>query len=144
MTGPDDTPPPLRHTPPEGSPMQTALPSPTSPPSSEALLAWLVQTHSLTGVIAERVARVQAETADRLAAILLKLGLFSEARLADELARYGNLPRLASAALPAEPLELPELNPNFLIAREIVPCRITETAIEVGCWDTLDDVAPAA
>jgi hypothetical protein len=54
--------------------------------SRSSFLDWLVDTQSLTPILGERVARVQTETSDRLAAILLKLGLMSEHRLADELA----------------------------------------------------------
>ena len=48
------------------------------PPPRASFLDWLVETQSLTPILAERVARVQADTSDRLAAILLKLGLLSE------------------------------------------------------------------
>ncbi|MEP7247648.1 MAG: hypothetical protein ABI885_28730 [Gammaproteobacteria bacterium] len=50
--------------------------------SSASFLEWLVATHTLTPIVAERVARVQTETSDRLSAILLKLGLLSEPALA--------------------------------------------------------------
>src|SRR5437868_4010057 len=111
--------------------MQTAAQSDTSAiPGRGSFLEWLVQTHSLTPVLAERVARVQTETSDRLAAILLKLGLLSEARLADELARYCELPRLDPATMPAEGVDLPDLNTSFLVAREVLPLRTSVTAVE--------------
>jgi general secretion pathway protein E len=113
-------------------------------PTPVSFLDWLVGNQSLTPVLAERVARVQAETSDRLSAILLKLGLLSEPALADSLARYGGLPRFVHAILPAEPLAIDELNAEFIRAREIVPLRLTEEALEVACWDALDDYAPRA
>ena len=124
--------------------MESAPLTPPSLPIQASFLDWLVETQSLTPILAERVARVQSETSDRLAAILLKLGLLSEPRLADEMSRYCKLPRLAPATVPADPVETPEVNPGFLRAREIVPLRVTETLLEVACWDALDDFVPTA
>src|SRR5437879_9883673 len=108
-----------------------------------SFLAWLVQQETLTAVLAERVARVQAETSDRLASILLKLGLLSESRLAQALADYCKLPRMNAAGLPSE-IVSPDLNDVFIRAREIVPLRLTETCLEVACWDPLDELVPSA
>ena len=124
--------------------MESAPLTPPSLPIQASFLDWLVETQSLTPILAERVARVQSETSDRLAAILLKLGLLSEPRLAEEMSRYCKLPRLAPATVPADPVETPEVNPSFLRAREIVPLRVTETLLEVACWDALDDFVPTA
>ena len=107
-------------------------------------LDWLVETQSLTPILAERVARVQSETSDRLAAILLKLGLLSESRLADQMARYCELPRLDPAAVPAEAVATPKVNTSFLRTREVVPLRVSETLVEVACWDALDEFVPPA
>lgn len=115
-----------------------------APPPRASFLDWLVETQSLTPILAERVARVQAETSDRLAAILLKLGLLPEVRLADEMARYCELPRLDPATVPAEPAGISAINTSFLRTREIVPLRVTDTLVEVACWDALDDFVPTA
>ena len=140
-----DMPMTVRHTVREEASMQTAVQSATpAMPGQGSFLEWLVDTHSLTPVLAERVARVQAETSDRLAAILLKLGLLSESRLAEELARYCELPRLDPAAMPVVGVDLPEVNTSFLVAREVLPLRVGETAVEVACWDVLDDFVPSA
>ena len=114
------------------------------PPPRAPFLDWLVETQFLTPILAERVARVQAETSDRLAAILLKLGLLSEGRLADQMARYCELPRLDPATMPAEPAVVPEINTGFLRAREIVPLSVQEAQVEVACWDPLDEFVPTA
>ena len=121
-------------------PMSTPRPADESRP---AFLAWLVERGALTPVLAERVARVQSETSDRLAAILLKLGLLSEARLAEVLAEYSGLPRLQEAGIPSE-IVAPDLNGIFIRAREIVPLRLTEQSLEVACWDALDEFVPSA
>jgi general secretion pathway protein E len=125
-------------------PMHAAPLNSLSNPTRASFLDWLVDTQSLTPLLAERVARVQSETCDRLAAILLKLGLLSETRLADQMARYCELPRLDPAAVPGEPLSIPEINPGFLRTREVVPLRTSETQLEVACWDALDDFVPTA
>jgi general secretion pathway protein E len=111
--------------------------------SRQPFLDWLVQHEVLTPILAERVARLQSETADRLAAILLKLGLLSEARLAEALAEYCRLPRVADGGFPGE-IVAPDLNQVFIRAREIVPLRLTESSLEVACWDALDEFVPSA
>src|SRR5690349_1052547 len=95
--------------------------SPAGSARKPSFLDWLVTTRVLTPVIAERVARVQQETSDRLSAVLLKLGLLSEAVLADGLARFCTLQRLEPSAIPVSPVALESLNPEFVRAREIVP-----------------------
>ncbi len=124
--------------------MDAAATAEATDASRKSFLEWLVENKSLTPLLAERVARVQAETSDRLASILLKLGLLSEGRLADELARYCDLPRLNAAAISGETLALRDVNAGFLRSREIVLLRTRENALEVACWDALDDFPSAA
>jgi len=58
----------------------------------------LVEAGQLDLLTAERVARVQGESSDRLGAVLLKLGLLSEASLADAMGRYRGLSHSSSDA----------------------------------------------
>lgn len=102
-------------------------------------LEWLITNGRMTVQIAERVRRVQLETADRLASVILKLGLLSESALASELALYGNLSRFDAAQLPAGPLLIKDLNTQFLRSREIVPLLMNDTCLEIACWDCLDE-----
>ncbi len=113
-------------------------------PTGTHFLAWLVDQQALTAVVAERVARVQVETADRLSAVLLKLGLRSEGALADDLSRFCQLPRLAPEAMPTAPIALDSVNPEFVRTRELVPLRLTAESVDVACWDALDEYAPRA
>jgi len=78
--------------------------------SGVSFLDWLVESRALTAILAERVARVQSETADTLAAILLKLGLISETDLANGMARFCRLPRLEPSAVPPSAPEIGLLN----------------------------------
>lgn len=107
-------------------------------------LQWLIDAGKLSAVVAERIARVQAETSDRLTAILLKLGLLSEPDLAAALCRYCDLPALQITALPVVPVEIPSLNSGFLWAREVLPLRMEADTLEIACWDALDDFVPRA
>jgi hypothetical protein len=95
----------------------------TSPsaPARLSFLDWLVETQSLTLILAERVARVHSDTSGRLVAILLKSGLLSEARPADQMARYCKLPRLEPAMVYGEPVSMSEINTSFLRARGSTP-----------------------
>src|SRR6185436_11986271 len=56
--------------------------------TADRFLTQLVERTHLSAVSAERVRRVQQETLDRSAAVLLKLGLLSEAGLATEMAAF--------------------------------------------------------
>jgi hypothetical protein len=86
-----------------------------------SFLDWLVTTGALAPIVAERVARVQSETSDRLAAILLKLGLLSELDLAERSARYFELPRVSVSDVPAVPTDMPELNVERELSKKSRP-----------------------
>lgn len=116
----------------------------TSVQQDSDFLGWLVEQQTLTAVVADRVARVQAETSDRLSAVLLKLGLRSEGALADDFAHFCRLPRLAPEAIPAAAVVLEALNPEFIRTRELIPLRVTDETIDIACWDALDNYSPRA
>jgi len=94
--------------------------------------------------IAERVSRVQIETGDRLANVLLKLGLLSEPDLAIVLREYCSLECLLPEMLPASRVDLADLNPEFLRAHEVLPLRLSHERLDVACWDALDTFAADA
>jgi general secretion pathway protein E len=103
--------------------MSAATKEKTSPAQADeaaSFLAWLVAANSLTSVLAERVARVHAETSDRLGGVLLKLGMLSERVLADRLAGFYGLQRFEPAGIPAAPVPLDALSPEFLRANYII------------------------
>lgn len=95
----------------------------------------------LAGLTAERIRRVQLETMDRLAPVLLKLGSLSEASLADEMAAFAGAARLDSIDSP-HPLgsELP-LSLPFLRAHEVIPLSRDGEFLNVAVWDALDEYA---
>jgi general secretion pathway protein E len=108
-------------------------------------LAHLIGRDRLTHVSAERVRRVQEETFERLVAVLLKLGLLSEADLAAELTAFSGYP-LVSAHDTLRPCEdatlgIPE---SFLRGHELAVLRVDESNVTVACWDVLDEYAAKA
>lgn len=104
-------------------------------------LEYLCSVNRLSALVAERVRRVQAETMDRLAAVLLKLGTMSEEDLAAELASFKSAQRLDAAhSIQPFALDVP-LNFGFLRAHELVVLESNESALTVGCWDALDNYA---
>jgi general secretion pathway protein E len=119
-----------------GSPMSEVTRSPRA-----SFLDWLVQQGRLSGVLAERVSRVQLETSDRLASVILKLGLLSEEALASDLIGYTGLPRLGADELPSAAVAIPDFNVEFVRSSEIVPTQCSAESIDVVAWDALDDVA---
>lgn len=107
-------------------------------------LDWLVQQGRLEFRVAERVGRVQSETADRLTSVLLKLGLLSEPDLATLLREYCSLDSLSPVMLPAARVEITDLNAEFLRSHEVLPLRLSEERLEIACWDPLDTFAADA
>lgn len=109
-----------------------------------AFLKWLVEQQRLTAVLAERVARVQLETSDRLVGVILKLGLLSETGLAADLSEYTGLPQINDSSLPEESVLPSDVNVEFLRSREILPLSFSDEEVGVACWDTFDDYGPRA
>lgn len=108
----------------------------------ERFLSHLCDRQCLSAVAAERVRRVQLETMDRLAPVLLKLGSLSEAGLAAEMARFAGV-RQFEGVLDISRLETP-LNSAFLRAHETVPLAGNDEALSVVVWDALDEYAVRA
>jgi len=108
-------------------------------------LSHLSSRSRLSEVAAERVRRVQLETSDRLAPVLLKLGLLSEADLAAEMAAYSGYPCVASDAT-LQRADITELavTDAFLRAHQLVPIAKDDAGLTIACWDVLDDYAAKA
>jgi general secretion pathway protein E len=109
-----------------------------------SFLDWLVEQGRLEARVAERVGRVQAETADRLTSVLLKLGLMSEPDLASLLREYCSLESLVPEMLPVSRVEISDLNAEFLRTHEVLPLRLSDGRLDIACWDPLDTFAADA
>lgn len=92
----------------------------------------------------ERLHRLLNETSERLAAVVLKLGLLSEDDLARTFAEFCSLAPLNSHQLPKESIDVAHLNASFLRAHELVPIAIDTEQLQVACWDGLDEYAVRA
>jgi general secretion pathway protein E len=113
--------------------------------AADQFLDHLIGRNRLSDLSAERVRRVQQETLDRLAAVLLKLGSISEADLAAEMAAFSGLP----LAAPNESLRMIAddsigIVDSFMRAHELVPLSTDESGIRIACWDALDEYAEKA
>src|SRR6185503_5446626 len=113
--------------------------------TADRFLTQLVERTHLSVVSAERVRRVQQETLDRSAAVLLKLGLLSEAGLATEMAAFSGCALVgASESLRCAESGRVGVADSFLRAHELVPLSADEAGITVACWDALDEYAAKA
>lgn len=110
--------------------------------ASTLFLDYLVTQGRIDPAAAERVSRVQRETLDRMAAVLLKLGMLSESGLAEEMSRFSGFVGVAveEVLVPASSNDSP-LNETFLRAHELVLMTSEECSMRLACWDALDDYA---
>jgi general secretion pathway protein E len=113
-------------------------------PVQSSFLEALVADGVVTRVVADRVRRIQAESADRLPPVLLKLGLLSEEDLAAQLAEYSGCDRLNASDIPATRVDLPDLNASLFRTYALVPIRSVEGLLDVACWDATDAYGPRA
>jgi general secretion pathway protein E len=117
----------------------------TTDSGSGHTLAELVLERGL--IAAETLSRartVQAETGERLDAVLTRLGLVSEAALAQAISKATGYKLATAEDFPAEAIKLDTLSPRFLRDVKAVPLRASEHDVEVAFVDPLDPYAPGA
>lgn len=113
----------------------------------DQFLSSLVERNRLAPLAAERLRRVQHETMDRLANVILKLGLLSESDLATEMAAFSGLERVRPEQFREPSLAKAEamgLRAPFLRVHEIVPLYRLDQFLHIACWDALDSYSPRA
>jgi general secretion pathway protein E len=98
----------------------------------------------LAGAALERVRRLEAESGERIDLIAAKLGLVSDADLAQAYAALLGSPLLSRDDFPAQPVAADRLQPAFLKRARIVPLAESEAAIALGMADPLDDASANA
>jgi general secretion pathway protein E len=106
-------------------------------------LSYLEDRGRANSIATEHLHRLLEETSDRLAAVVLKLGLMAEEDLARAFAEFAKLPLLLEQ-LPHDLVPLGGLSISFLRAHEIVPIASDMEQLHVACWDPLDDYAVQA
>ena len=91
-----------------------------------------------------RARTVQAETGERLDSVLTRLGLISEATLAQAIAGATGLKLATAEDFPKEPVAADAISARFLRDAKVVPLHATEREVEVAFVDPLDAFAPTA
>jgi general secretion pathway protein E len=113
--------------------------------SADRFLGRLVERQRLTDRSAERVRRVRQETADGLAAVLLKLGALSETDLAAEMTAFSGFPLVGTNDW-LRPVDASDsgITDSFTRAHEFVLLSADPSGVTVACWDALNEYAARA
>jgi general secretion pathway protein E len=110
----------------------------------EAFASRLVATNGVAEAAIERARRATAVSGERLDRVLLKLGLVTEAVLAAAWSDLLQLPLVAAADFPAEPLLADLLSARFLRHSAAVPIAIDGAGLRIATVDPLDTYLAAA
>lgn len=92
----------------------------------------------------QRALLIERETGERLDAIITRLGLVSEDRLASEMARATGLEIIKSEAFPAEPVSGPDLSISFLRDIHALPIAVSAEAVRVAVSNPFDSFVAEA
>ncbi|WP_257554647.1 GspE/PulE family protein [Sphingobium sp. CFD-2] len=92
----------------------------------------------------QRALLVQAETGERLDAVVTRLGLLSEDRVASEMGAYTGLPVVDGSAFPSQAIEGPDLPSDFLRENRAVPIAAEATFVRVAVSDPFDSFVEQA
>ena len=109
-----------------------------------AFLNALVDDAHLTRILADRVAKIHAESVDGIPSILLKLGLLSEEDLARHMAQFADAERFVPSETPSTPVDLPGINTALLRSHGTIPLSASDGRIRLACWNTTDSYAVRA
>ena len=105
---------------------------PDPQPQRARLGELLVRDNKLAGRDLEQALAAQTEMGDLLGRVLVRLGLLSEIDVARVLASQLDLPLVAAGDFPNEALEVPGIQPAYLLAHAILPLRIDGSRLEVA------------
>ena len=92
----------------------------------------------------ERALKLRAESGERLAGLLAKLGLVSERDLAEAIAGELDLPLIGAREFPETPLYAERLSPRFLREAQVLPIAEEAGGLVVAMADPLNDYAADA
>ena len=112
---------------------------PSSPRVPRIDLETVLRDSGLLSAEAAARARVAAqESGERLATVLTRLGLVSEAQLADVLAQLTGLPVLTAAELPRQAISVDAISPAFMHENRALPVADGPDGVTVATADPLD------
>jgi RHS repeat-associated protein len=115
-----------------------------APVGDRSLLDRLLAAGNITPANLQRAERLRVETGERLDVILIRLGLLSEADLAQAYAAEAAVPIADLASLPASPLLPDRLRLAFLRDARAVPLAETPDTLTVAFADPTDPEVLAA
>ncbi|HLH91734.1 MAG TPA: GspE/PulE family protein [Xanthobacteraceae bacterium] len=106
---------------------------------ADCLGAFLLARNIIDRPALDRAQRAAQATRERFDHVLTKLGLLSEADLAGALSQYLSLPIVSAADLPAEPLLLDLIEPDFVRRNRILPLALSAETVTIGVIDPFAD-----
>ncbi|MEH6610861.1 MAG: ATPase, T2SS/T4P/T4SS family [Halioglobus sp.] len=89
----------------------------------------LVEQGKISERDVERTLLAQGEMGDMFGQVLIKLGLVSELDFAQVLSQQLDVPLIAAADYPEEPILIDELAEDFLIYNSVVPVKVSEASV---------------
>ncbi|MGI9375005.1 MAG: GspE/PulE family protein [Tsuneonella suprasediminis] len=92
----------------------------------------------------QRALLICSETGERLDAVVTRLGLLSEDRVASELAAYTDLPAIEASALPTQAVEGPDISVDFLREIRAFPITAVAASVRVAVSDPFDSFVEEA
>ncbi len=101
--------------------------------------AFLANENIITSLVLDRARRAARTTGERFDRVLTKLGLISETDLASALSRYLSIPLATAGDVPAEPVQLDMIRPDFVRRNRVLPLAIYAGMLSVGVTDPLND-----
>jgi general secretion pathway protein E len=113
-------------------------------PAGEADLAehfgpFLTDENIIAVPVLDRARRAARTTGERFDRVLTKLGLMSEAELAQALSRYLSIPLATAADVPAEAVRPDLIGPDFVRRNRVMPLSAGDGALSVGVTDPFND-----
>ncbi|MEO2169818.1 MAG: hypothetical protein ABGY42_17190, partial [bacterium] len=85
-----------------------------------------------------KVRRLQEERGERIEKLLLDLGFISEEDLLPVFSEHLGVPLVGRSELPDEPIEVPNLNIQFLRNAKILPVAVADGVIRMAMTDPAD------
>jgi general secretion pathway protein E len=102
------------------------------PPLRLQLGELLVRLNRLSARDLEQALAAQGEIGDLLGRVLVRLGLLTEADIARALSVQLRLPLVTAEAFPTSPLQVPGLEPDYLLAHSVLPLEIKDGKLYVA------------
>ena len=91
-----------------------------------------------------RALLIHRETGERLDAVVTRLGMISEDRLAAEAADHAGLPLIGAMDFPRAPVGDVDLSPAFLRDSRVLPVAVSEDHVRVAVCDPFDPFVMSA